>query len=199
MVSKWNSILTTLFVLTLSLLALREFDYQHQAKRVSPPVTVYVAGAVRRPGTVSLPSGARRIHALTAAGGLLEGSDPAELDPARPLVDGETLLVSAAPEKSGVVTSPEPECSAPTASPAIVEARPVPPGQRKLELNTATAEQLQQLPGIGPVLAERIVAARNSRPSGTFATIEDLSTIRGIKRKTTARLAPYLELEAYDR
>jgi competence protein ComEA len=201
MASKWNSIFTTLFILTLSFLVLREFDYHQQSKRATPPVTVYVAGAVERPGTVSLPSGARRIHALTAAGGLLEGSEPADLDLARPLVDGETLLVPTAPVEPFSSPDParvsEPELLPPNTP--STKPRPISPGQGKLELNTATAEQLQQLPGIGPVLAERIVAARNSRPSGTFATIEDLSTIRGIKRKTTARLAPYLELEAYDR
>ena len=197
MASKWNSIFTTLFVLTLSFLVLRELDYHQQTQRVAPPVTVYVAGAVERPGTVSLPSGARRIHALTAAGGLLERSEPADLDLARPLVDGETLLVPAASVETPSSPEPQPQPQAsPTTSSRV---NPVSPGQGKLELNTATAEQLQQLPGVGPVLAERIVAARNSRPSGTFATIEDLSTIRGIKRKTTARLAPYLELEAYDR
>ena len=201
MASKWNSIFTTLFVLTLSFLVLRELDYHQQTLRAAPPITVYVAGAVERPGTVSLPSGARRIHALTAAGGLLEGSEPADLDLAKPLVDGETLLVPSGavetPYSPGPASASEPKRQDPKTTSSKLD--PVPPGQGKLELNTATAEQLQHLPGIGPVLAERIVAARNSRPSGTFATIEDLSTIRGIKRKTTARLAPYLELEAYDR
>ena len=136
MASKWNSIFTTLFVLTLSFLVLRELDYHQQTQRVAPPITVYVAGAVERPGTVSLPSGARRIHALTAAGGLLEGSEPADLDLARPLVDGETLLVPAGavetPSSPASETEPEPPASPTTSS----RVNPASPGQGKLELNT---------------------------------------------------------------
>lgn len=203
MASNWNSILTTLFVLTLSFFVLRELDYHQQVKTVSPPVTVYVSGAVKRPGTVSLPFGARRIHALTAAGGLLDEYDPAELELAKPLVDGETILVPTVPvevaSETEFVHTPGATRPDPTTLPDSTKVSHDSPGQQKLALNTASAEQLQQLPGVGPVLARRIVAARDSRPSGTFATIEDLSTIRGIKRKTTARLAPYLELEAYDR
>ncbi|MCA9780797.1 MAG: helix-hairpin-helix domain-containing protein [Candidatus Eremiobacteraeota bacterium] len=199
MANTLNSIFATLLVITFSFLCLRELDYYQTQQSLPPPVTVYVAGAVKRPGTVSLPSGARRIHALTAAGGLLEGNDPARLDLAKPLVDGETLLVPGLEQPIEEVPMSAQMESVSTEDIPVELSDSAGPGPRKIGLNTATAEQLQELPGVGPVLAQRIVAARNSRPTGTFATIEDLSTIRGIKRKTTARLAPYLELEAYDR
>ena len=192
-----NRIFLTLLTLSLLGLTIRELDYQQQRHNREPDVTVYVSGEVNRPGSVTLCASARRMHAVTAAGGLTSRADVKALEPARRLNDGETLWVSPLEE-----TPPDIAVAARPASEQTEYPRTQPvsvANQEKLDLNRATAEQLQELPGIGPVLARRIVEGRNSRPSGTFATIEDLTTIRGIKRKTMARLTPYLELEAYDR
>lgn len=196
-----NRIFLTFLLLTASALALREVEHYQTARRCLPPVTVYVAGAVQREGAVRLPAGARRIHALEVAGGVLDDADLRELEPARPLQDGETIWIPQKPRipekppREELVVQAEGAIKAEYRSPANKENQ----NTGKLDINSATAEELQQLPGIGPVLAVRIVEARNAQPTGTFSTIEDLGTIRGIKGKTMARLAPYLELEAYDR
>ena len=67
--------------------------------------------------------------------------------------------------------------------------------QASINLNLASLEELQTLPGVGPVLASRILEARSSQPQGSFTSLEDLTVIRGIKRKTLARFKPFLELE----
>ncbi len=120
-------------------------------------VVVAVAGKVRRPGLVRLPVGARVDDALKAAGGLTPGTSPGLLNLARRLVDGEQVLV-------GV--------DAPAGSPPGA-----PPGGL-LDLNTATPEQLDDLPGVGPVLAGRIVDWRTEH--GRFASVDQLREVSGI-------------------
>lgn len=119
-------------------------------------LVVDVAGDVRRPGLVRLPPGSRVADALTAAGGLKRGATTGGLNLARKLVDGEQVLVGAA------------------AAPAAPGAAP----SGLLNLNTATADQLDALPGIGPVLADRIVEWRTTH--GPFAGVEQLREVSGI-------------------
>jgi competence protein ComEA len=195
-----NRIFLTLLLLSLLGLTIRELDYQQRSQSRRPDLTVYVAGEVNRPGSVSLPASARRMHAVAAAGGFTPQADVRALEPARHLNDGETVWVTPKISSAGQrpVHSEEPGVSeSKTVTSSVEPSEVATPG--KLDLNSATSEQLQQLPGIGPVLANRIVEKRNAQPAGTFATIEDLTTIRGIKRKTMARLTPFLELEEYDR
>ena len=116
-------------------------------------VVVAVAGRVVRPGLISLPSGARVADALDAAGGPLPGTDLSTLNLARKVVDGELITV-------GV--------SAPSGS----------SGGGLVNLNTATLEQLQTLPGVGPVLAQRIMEYRERH--GGFASVADLRQVTGI-------------------
>lgn len=135
-------------------------------------VTVDVAGKVRHPGVVTLPAGARVIDAIRAAGGLRPGSQPGTLNLARPLSDGEQILVgvTAPPGSGGIVPpqgAPPPGAGAGTA-----------PSGAPLDLNTATAGQLDQLPGVGPVLAQRIVDYRTRR--GSFRSVDELRQVSGI-------------------
>lgn len=116
-------------------------------------LVVDVAGDVRRPGLVRLPPGSRVADALRAAGGVLPGAATTGLNLARKVVDGEQLLVGVPVAPSGA------------------------PGGL-LDLNTATAGQLDALPGIGPVLAERIVAWRTEH--GPFASVDQLREVGGI-------------------
>ncbi|GAA2575985.1 ComEA family DNA-binding protein [Actinomadura fulvescens] len=123
-------------------------------------VVVHVSGKVRRPGVVTLPSGSRVADAIKAAGGARAGARTDTLNLARKLVDGEQIPV-------GV--------PAPAAAPAVSGA---PTSGAPLDLNTATVEQLDDLPGVGPVLAQRIVDYRGQH--GSFRSVDQLQEVSGI-------------------
>lgn len=132
------------------------------ASPASPAVLVVaVGGRVRRPGLVHLPDGARVADAVGAAGGILPGTDTTGLNLARKVVDGELITV-------GPVAAPGP--SAPGA----------PAGGRAalVDLNTATVAELDSLPGVGPVLAQRILDYR--REHGGFRSVDELRDVDGI-------------------
>jgi competence protein ComEA len=125
-------------------------------------VVVAVAGKVRKPGLVRLPPGARVADALTAAGGVQPGADVALLNLARKVIDGELIAVGV-PAPPGAA-APGPAGTGPAAGP--------------VNLNTATLAELDGLPGVGPVLAQRIVDAREAQ--GGFAAVGDLRKVSGI-------------------
>jgi len=143
------------------------------AGEVVGEVVVDVAGKVRRPGIVTLPLGSRVADALAAAGGVRPGVDTAALNLARPLVDGEQVLVGL-PALTGPATGPAP-ASTPTAGTAPL-----------VDLNTATMEQLDLLPGIGPVTAQSILDWRAEH--GAFSTVDELLEVDGIGDVTLADL-----------
>lgn len=138
-------------------------------------IVVDVAGKVRRPGLYRLPAGSRVDDALRAAGGVRKGTDATGVNRARLLNDGEQLLV-------GVV--PAPGATAADASSAGTGAGPETP----VSLNTATAEQLQTLPGVGPVLAQHILEYRQRH--GGFSDVDQLREVNGIGERRFADLAP---------
>lgn len=124
-------------------------------------VVVAVAGRVRSPGMVRLPAGARVADALDAVGGALPGVDTALLNPARKVTDGELIVVG--------VSAPPPAPGAPDV--------PGAPGG-VVHLNTATLADLDTLPGVGPVLARRILEHRDR--IGGFRAVSDLREVEGI-------------------
>ncbi|WP_369799915.1 helix-hairpin-helix domain-containing protein [Micromonospora sp. HK10] len=134
------------------------------------PLVVAVAGKVRRPGLVRLPAGARVGDAIEAAGGALPGVDVALLNPARKVTDGELILVgvTAPPVPAG---APGAAGTAPGAGAAAAPGGPV-------NLNTATLAQLDALPGVGPVLAQRNLDHRERH--GGFRSVSDLRQVDGI-------------------
>ncbi|MEO3929180.1 ComEA family DNA-binding protein [Micromonosporaceae bacterium B7E4] len=134
-------------------------------------VVVAVAGKVRRPGLVRLPAGARVADALESAGGVLPGVDVALLNLARKVTDGELILV-------GVTPPPGAGPGGAGAPGAPAGAAGTQPGGGKVNLNTATVAQLDVLPGVGPVLAQRIVAHREEH--GGFRSVADLRQVTGI-------------------
>lgn len=145
------------------------------------PVVVSVVGLVHKPGLVTLAPGARIADALQAAGGAMDGADTIGLNMARPLTDGEQIVVGLAPVPgkpaalgSSVAAGAAPAPAAP--APASGSARPKPGGV--LDLNTATVEQLDALPGVGPVTAAAIVAWRQS--NGKFTSVDQLADVDGI-------------------
>jgi competence protein ComEA len=133
-------------------------------------VTVHVVGQVRRPGVYVLSGGSRAADAVKAAGGLLGGADEAAVNLARVVADGEQLSVPKEGEAPAVATG---GAAAPGAA-----GPPGSGGASKIDLNTATAEQLDTLPGIGPSTAAKIIADRTS--SGPFGSVEDLQRVPGI-------------------
>lgn len=130
-------------------------------------IVVDVGGKVRDPGVRRLPAGSRVEDALAAAGGVRPGTDTSGLNRARLLVDGEQVLV-------GVPGQPPPGGAGPS------------PGPGPVSLGTATVEQLDGLPGVGPVLAQHIVDFRTAR--GGFRSVEELRQVNGIGERRFADL-----------
>ncbi|GAA3093185.1 hypothetical protein GCM10010464_65990 [Pseudonocardia yunnanensis] len=145
----------------------------------SVPLVVSVSGRVQRPGLVEVPAGARVADVVHAAGGALPGTDLAAVNLARRVVDGEQVAV-------GVPPAPDAVPAAGAGGPVpLGPARPgAPPG--RVDLNTATVEQLDVLPGVGPVTAQRILEWRTRH--GRFARVEQLREIEGIGERRFAQL-----------
>ncbi|MTE23803.1 ComEA family DNA-binding protein [Microbacterium sp. ZXX196] len=123
-------------------------------------IYVHVSGAVREPGLYLLSEGARVVDAVGAAGGFAKDAEPGAINLARGVADGEQLVVPVAGE----------------APPAA--AAPGGPAGGLVDLNTADAAALEELPGIGPALAARILAWREE--NGSFAAVDDLMAVSGI-------------------
>lgn len=140
------------------------------------PLVVSVSGKVHRPGLVEVPEGARVADVLDAAGGALPGTDLSTLNLARRVADGEQVAVGVPPAPDAVA-NPAPGSASPVAGRA-------PPG--KVDLNAATVEQLDALPGVGPVTAQRILEWRTRH--GRFARVEQLREIEGIGERRFAQL-----------
>jgi competence protein ComEA len=142
-------------------------------------VVVHVAGAVTQPGVVELKAGARVIDAVEAAGGALATADLDRMNLAVELTDGQRVLVQN-------VGDPPAPGSAPGDPSGSTGAAPGETPGGLLDLNTATSEQLEELPGIGPVLAEAILSERERR--GGFRNVLELRDVRGIGEKRFADL-----------
>lgn len=147
---------------------------------VSEPVMVaiHVLGAVARPGVVELPEGSRVSDAIAACGGLVPGADPGQLNLAQILSDGEQVLI-------GDATQPGGEVRGQTAAGSQG-------GGGKISLNTATLAQLDTLPGVGPVTAQKIIDWRSA--NGRFTRVEELQEVDGIGPKTLAQIIEYVRV-----
>ncbi|MFJ1574874.1 helix-hairpin-helix domain-containing protein [Streptomyces sp. NPDC088182] len=142
----------------------------------SARVVVDVSGKVRRPGVLRLAAGSRVADALRAAGGAKPGADLTGLNRARVLMDGEQVLVGGpAPPASGVGAGP----ASGTGAGAGAAVGPV-------SLNVATPEQLDTLPGVGPVLARHIIDYRGRH--GGFRSVDELREVNGIGERRFADL-----------
>lgn len=147
-------------------------------------VFVHVLGAVARPGLFEVSAGARVVDVVAAAGGLLPTADQAGVNLARPVTDGEQLYVPAQGE-----VAPGAPAGATGAATGSAGAAGTPPGAgvgTTVNLNTATVADLDTLPRIGPVMAQRILDYRAAE--GRFDSIEDLRNVTGIGDKTFAAL-----------
>jgi competence protein ComEA len=131
-------------------------------------IAVHVLGAVERPGFYELRDGARVLDALAAAGGLTESADPAGVNLARFVTDGEQIRVPAVGET-------------PVTAPGLTV-------DGLVNLNTADAAVLETLPRVGPAMAARIIAWREA--NGGFGAVDDLRSVTGIGERTFAELQP---------
>jgi competence protein ComEA len=145
-------------------------------------VLVHVVGQVRHPGVVTLPAGARVQQALKAAGGATAKADLVRVNLARSVVDGEQIVVP----KPGQPIAGAP--AGPTGSGSGAAASPASP----VDLNSAGLEQLDALPGVGPVLAQRILDWRSE--NGRFSSVDDLGEVSGIGDKVLEKLRPLVRV-----
>jgi competence protein ComEA len=144
-----------------------------EAARTAATVVVSVVGQVAKPGLVTLPTGARVADAIQAAGGLVPGVDAGAVNQAAVVSDGQQIAVGIPAAASAATTR--------AGSSATTSAE-------RVDLNTATVSDLDGLPGVGPVLAQRIIDFREQR--GRFTTVDQLNDVPGIGPSLYARLAP---------
>ncbi|MCS6870563.1 MAG: helix-hairpin-helix domain-containing protein [Anaerolineae bacterium] len=137
------------------------------------PIRVHVSGAVRMPALYDLPRGSRVEDAIRAAGGLLPEADTATLNLAWLLSDGDQVYVWRQGEAGVLATRP-------------ANSTPV----RQIRINTASEQELMQLPGVGPALAREIIAYRQQY--GRFRTLSDLDNVKGVGPARLAQWAPLL-------
>jgi competence protein ComEA len=133
-------------------------------------VVVHVSGAVQKPGVYELQDGLRVRDAIDAAGGAAEGADPDALNLAAKVKDGQHVVVPT------LVVGP-------AAGSAEADA---PSEQKPINLNTASAAELETLPGIGEVIAKRIVTYREE--AGSFTSVDELRTQKLVNEATFAKL-----------
>jgi competence protein ComEA len=133
------------------------------------PIYVYVTGAVNRPGVYKLPRESRLVDAIQQAGGFLKGADLTQVNLAAKVKDGEQIVIP------GAKDVPTPQLVIGGSGLLVT---PTPPAGELVNLNTASLELLDQLPGIGPSTAQKIVDYREE--NGPFTQVEDLLKIPGI-------------------
>jgi competence protein ComEA len=170
-------------------------------------IVVHVTGAVKQPGVYRFFPGARIDDALRQAGGAREDGYPEGLNLAAKLEDGERICVPtkaewerliagggdplrAAPVSGAVTTSRPPPKTGGSSERADAGPKPLP--ERKINLNTATLDDLITLPNIGPVTAQRILDYRGKE--GKFTDLAQLLNVTGIGPKTFEKIVPFVEL-----
>ena len=160
---------------------------------------VYVSGAVREPGIYTLPAGSRTMTALEAAGGMRQDARAERVNLAKKLRDGSHVYVPAVKNTSATsnMTSKASKKSAQNAQAKDTASTESSWGgfgnaDRKINLNTATQAELIALPGIGPSMANRILALRRVR---AFTRVEDLLQVRGIGESKLNKLRLYVTVE----
>lgn len=163
-------------------------------------VRVQVSGAVLEPGIYNVPANCRVEEAIAAAGGLTENADSERVNLVRKVRDGMQIRVPVqkaartnrtqrknAQAKSGLGESASGKSSSAKAGSGRNSSM-----MQSVRINSASAGELQQLPGIGPALAQRIVETRNS---GRFTSVEDLLRVPGIGKAKLAKLRAYVEVD----
>lgn len=166
---------------------------------VKPKLWVHVEGAVRNPGVYSFEEGARVNDAILAAGGPLPDGVPGALNLAAPLTDGAKVYVYKAEELKAQPGPAAQEASFTPVQAAAAAPAPKPAAQASaakqpvlVNINTASATELEAVPGIGPVTAQAIIAYRTQ--NGPFRQVDDLTAVKGIGAKTLEKMRPYVRI-----
>ncbi len=156
-------------------------------------IRIYVCGQVKRPSVMTIPASYTAYDAVQRAGGLTDKADAERVNLAACLSDGQQLYI---PAKGQAAIPIAPSASAP--------ASPKPPtatngtrvesegAQQMVNINTAELEELDRLPGIGPVLAQRIIDYRNQ--NGPYGTADELMEVKGIGQKKLEQMRSFIEL-----
>lgn len=150
---------------------------------VATVLLVHVVGQVRHSGVVRLRPGARVLDAVTAAGGAMPSADLAHLNLARPVADGEQIVVPKPGEAIPVAGASQPAGGGSTGAGST---------GGLVDLNTADASALDSLPGVGPVLSQRILDWRTAH--GRFSSVDELGEVSGIGDKLLAQIAPKVKV-----
>ncbi len=148
------------------------------AQAQAGPLIVSVVGLVVNPGVVEVPAGARVVEAIERAGGLLPEANPASVNLAAPLVDGQQIVVGTEALPAGEIAGGSGGADGSGADSADSGAAGASEPSGQININTATATQLEELPGIGPATATKIIDFREK--NGPFASIDALEEVPGI-------------------
>lgn len=179
------------------------------------PVKVYVVGAVKKPGVVSLPPNSRVDDAIKAAGGMTEDADPLTVNLAKRIKDEDQIIVRekrqandsssydssqynwSSGSNSSYYDEPAPQASQEQTAPvsqAPAESIPIPSEMTKINLNGATADDLAKINGIGPGLSAAIIDYRTNLPGGYFSSMEQLKDVPGIGDSKYEILCQHVDL-----
>ncbi len=146
------------------------------------PLRVDVAGAVKTPGVYTLPRGSLVSDAITAAGGAASDADLDRINKALALQDGAQVYVPR-------IAQPMPTLINPPASPPVTRGGQIPAAGKLVNLNTASTEELDTLPGVGPATAQRIIEGR------PYGVVEDLLRVKGIGQATFDKLKDFVTVK----
>lgn len=179
-------------------------EVQQQAAQVEETtdakITVYVSGAVAKPGLHEIAPGSRAVEAIEAAGGMTEEANLDKVNLAKICKDGMQINVPRLNAKelrklqqaqNSAAYGTTVNAAAGSAALPVEAAAPAVADGGKIRLNSAAAEELEQLPGVGAVTAQRIIEYR--RQHG-FAKIEDIMNVKGIGQAKFNKMRPYLDL-----
>ncbi len=155
-------------------------------EQTPPNLRVHVSGAVRAPGVYEMSDGDRVMDAIAAAGGVQPGADMASVNLALRVQDETQYHIPLLGESAAVPAPP----GVAQASSSSTRSRPSAGSPRSslIDLNSATVQELETLPGIGPVMAGRIAAHRDT--NGLFASVDDVESVPGIGPKTLESIRP---------
>lgn len=185
----WWGILGLLLVLAgLKTLLPVNSPVEVEVKAANKEIVIYITGAVQKPGLYHLPLDARMEDVLKEAV-LLSEADQEALNPAQKLKDGQKIIIPYLEQYASAIDASRSDLSAQEYKSAVTKGTV---GSNKVNINRAGLEELDTLPGIGPVLAQRILDYRAEY--GFFSSAEEIQNVSGIGAKTYEKMLPYLSV-----